>query len=92
VTAGTERPGPHKPKFALGPLVLAPDAIGVSPSEPDVAIIGKGVIQGHQVAHEDTLELDSITAAIWFAAVVQNTVGIGQAVNGGQGDFLRGFR
>src|SRR6266852_8256831 len=83
-----EGSGPHLSKLVVRSLVLGPDAVGVCASELDVPLIGEGVVQGHEIAKKDALELNAVSAAIWLARVMQNAVRVAQMVDRRQRDVL----
>lgn len=87
-----ERSGPHLPKLVVRSPILVPDALGVGTGELDVPLIGKGVVQSHEIAQKDALELNAVGAAIRLAAVMQNAVRVAQMVNGRQRDVMRRLR
>src|SRR5258707_15783885 len=83
-----EGSGPHLSKLVVRSLILGPDAVGVCTGELDVPLIGEGVVEGHEIAKKDALELNAVRAAIWFASVMQNAVLVAQMIDRRQRDVL----
>jgi len=70
-------------------VTLVPDAVGVRAGEPEVLVVGKSVVQWHEVAKEDSLELNAIGTAIGFASVVEDAVLVTEPIHRRRRDVLR---
>lgn len=88
---GIKRPRPNHPQQIplFTPRVL-PYTIRVPVYKFFVRRIRRRPLQNLQVAHEDALELRTVVAAVWFAGVVQDAVGVAEGGDGGGGDGICG--
>jgi len=81
-----ERPRPvHAQHVPLVSVVL-PDAFGIHAYRVRERVVGRRLVQQHEIARKHAFELRAVGAAVGAARVMQDAVGVGQLGEGGFGN------